>query len=422
MSTDQTRSEPSPASPQPLSPGIVWQGHGGRELELLGYVVSERDNPQHLIAYAPLSAVGETERALEAAEALRDCTAIAYNPEAAGAAGRVIDLRAYGKPDSSKRMPLDLYEWSLAPVGSTADDALNNDTFQCWPYCRFRVADMLANAAAPGPAPVDPAPLPSPLSAGEREAPPRPAKRESCTWWELAGNLRVEPATHPNDAKPCGYAVMAGSGLAAGVVAYVPGLGPDVDVLAGAKELAERIAEYPSVLDAKLDRTVSDERYNELPSADVFAASTDSSSMAYGDLLNDVEEFTTRARAHPDLKSLAVAARAIAAYRDYDNDPPMQLLRDVRGVIWRMSDEQRRRVLNGWRFPDDAARDTRDRVEKRICKLPMLQGLHLHASAKGDFSAAAQQWMEDSTQTLQLKCGSGQPRPMRWLPWRRFAT
>ncbi|HET6248903.1 MAG TPA: hypothetical protein VFE47_14495 [Tepidisphaeraceae bacterium] len=150
------------------TPGEIWQGFGGPDMVLQGYVVTERGNRDRVIAYSYVSGQG-AKRAEDAAKCLIDCLRVAADPASANDGGQVIDLRVCGRLDSARRMPGDIYEWVLTPLGagSPADEDQPTDDMV------GRVVENLVRIAHD----------PSAMPAEEMNYLLRPTTGQGAMWW-----------------------------------------------------------------------------------------------------------------------------------------------------------------------------------------------------------------------------------------------
>ncbi|HZL35835.1 MAG TPA: hypothetical protein VFC78_11035 [Tepidisphaeraceae bacterium] len=102
---------------------------------------SPDDTPQYLITSATrandLIAFVNVGRILFADEALALAQRVAADPDEAGKSIRCIDLRPYGKADSTAEMPSYVYGLICQPLDQAAH------IFEPWPFCRFRMEKML---------------------------------------------------------------------------------------------------------------------------------------------------------------------------------------------------------------------------------------------------------------------------------------
>jgi hypothetical protein len=120
------------------APGVVWELFGGRTMELLGFLVTERGNPQRPIAGATLGTFGPS-RDAETESVRKACRAIAAKPDSAGDYGDVHDLRQCCRPDSPRQIDRDFFGLLMSPEGLGWEKG--NIVF--WPFCRFAVGRML---------------------------------------------------------------------------------------------------------------------------------------------------------------------------------------------------------------------------------------------------------------------------------------
>jgi hypothetical protein len=147
----QTETE-TPSAVQPGEPQAakaqVWRAYVGLGLEHAAYVVSELGHPERIIAAAPFALYYEDDQstpdaAEERANALQACRRIAADPAAFTKDEHVFDYRGYGKLDSVEEMPDGPYAWHLARLEDGDSTASKMGATRIFPFCRFRIAQML---------------------------------------------------------------------------------------------------------------------------------------------------------------------------------------------------------------------------------------------------------------------------------------
>ena len=108
-----------------------------------------------------------------------------------------------------------------------------------------------------------------------------------------------------------------------------------------------------------------------------------------------------------DVPELVAAARLVAAYLNYDQHIPVDLLEDLRGVIWRLPPEVRRRVLNGWNYPIRDARYSRVQIAQFMKTNDVYTGLEFDASVRDVVRATLDQWTDDNASAVRLRIRIG---------------
>ena len=124
-------------------PGEVWEAYQGPHMTLVGYVVSERRNPERIICVAPMTIDPDTSPGLAEKErlaGLRACKRVAADLDFAGRSRDVVDYRRRGRLDSTEPMPQDVYGYDLAPLGGGWGRA----RVEVFPFCPIRFRRWLA--------------------------------------------------------------------------------------------------------------------------------------------------------------------------------------------------------------------------------------------------------------------------------------